>query len=344
MKAGFMMFKTIKPEGAIDRCEIVLVGEAPSFKELQQGRPFVGPSGYVLNECLQGAGINRASCYITNVFPFQVKKGHGSSILNRDGELLWKPKGGFSPLGQEHVTRLGMEIAQTSAKIIVALGATAADALCRKSSIMNWRGSVLPSTLVGNNKVMITVHPAAALRGQPLLKYLIRWDLRKAWEERHDRAPKRDDYEFILRPTFNQCIEYLTKLKRDKKPLACDIEVNNRQCSRITFNWSETEGISIPYGDGNWSLDQEVQLWRKTAELLEDADVPKIFHNAAFDVQFLFMIHRILVQGQLDDTMIAHHIMYSDFPKGLYFLGSLYTNQPYWKSMVKHGDIEKSDG
>jgi len=42
--------------------------------------------------------------------------------------------------------------------------------------------------------------------------------------------------------------------------------------------------------------------------------------------------------------MIAHHIIYPDFRKNLAFLASLHTDQPYWKGMVKHGEIENPEG
>jgi len=46
---------------------IMLVGEAPGFYEDQQGRPFVGPAGQLLDELLKAAGYSRSDVYITNV-------------------------------------------------------------------------------------------------------------------------------------------------------------------------------------------------------------------------------------------------------------------------------------
>ena len=42
--------------------------------------------------------------------------------------------------------------------------------------------------------------------------------------------------------------------------------------------------------------------------------------------------------------MIAHHIVYTDFKKDLAFCGSIHTEQPYWKHMVKHGELENPEG
>jgi uracil-DNA glycosylase family 4 len=60
--------------------ELFLVGEAWGEKEAETGRPFVGSSGYILDQLLSQVGINRRECYLTNVFnlrPVRVKgRGH----------------------------------------------------------------------------------------------------------------------------------------------------------------------------------------------------------------------------------------------------------------------------
>ena len=52
----------------------------------------------------------------------------------------------------------------------------------------------------------------------------------------------------------------------------------------------------------------------------------------------------IFVKGRIEDTMIAHSLMYPDFGMGLAYLTSLYTDQPFYKDMVKMGDVEKTHG
>ena len=46
---------------------VMFVGEAPGFYEDQQGEPFVGAAGKLLNELLQSAGLSRSDIYIANV-------------------------------------------------------------------------------------------------------------------------------------------------------------------------------------------------------------------------------------------------------------------------------------
>jgi hypothetical protein len=49
----------------------------------------------------------------------------------------------------------------------------------------------------------------------------------------------------------------------------------------------------------------------------------------------------IFVRGYIEDTMMSHSIMYPEFLKGLGFLGSIYTDLPYWKDMVNFKNIKK---
>lgn len=57
---------TVPGEGPED-AEIVFIGEGPGFHEDQQGRPFVGQAGRLLEELLEGIGLTREDVYICNV-------------------------------------------------------------------------------------------------------------------------------------------------------------------------------------------------------------------------------------------------------------------------------------
>src|SRR5258706_13214319 len=64
---------------------IYLIGEAPGDYEVEQGRPFRGPSGMELDRMLHEAGIERSSCFATNVAHVQpppYTNAHGKVIKN----------------------------------------------------------------------------------------------------------------------------------------------------------------------------------------------------------------------------------------------------------------------
>src|ERR1700692_2921586 len=76
--------------------KLLIVGEAPGKYEDEQGQPFVGPTGQILNDHLFKAGIRRSDCYITNVVKFRppyndIKKLHLIDVnLEKSIEELWK--------------------------------------------------------------------------------------------------------------------------------------------------------------------------------------------------------------------------------------------------------------
>ena len=54
--------------------KICVLAEAPARVEVRLGRPLVGPSGDVFNDCLRTVHIAREACYILNIWPYQITK------------------------------------------------------------------------------------------------------------------------------------------------------------------------------------------------------------------------------------------------------------------------------
>ena len=145
--------QTVFGEGA-RRAELMLVGEQPGNEEDLAGHPFVGPAGKLLDRALAEAGIDRSLVYVTNV----VK------------HFKWEPRGKrrihAKPNGAEIAACrpwLETEIALVKPRVLVCLGATAAQALLGKSfKVSQQRGTFVPSTLAP--RVTATVHPSSILR------------------------------------------------------------------------------------------------------------------------------------------------------------------------------------
>ena len=132
---------------------IFLVGEQPGDREDVEGKPFVGPAGKLLDKCLESAGVDRGKVYITNA----VK------------HFKWEPRGKIrlhkKPSSLEIAACrpwLDREIAAVRPRIIVCLGATAAqDLLGSDFRLTKHRGEVFPTS---NGPVTATIHPSAILR------------------------------------------------------------------------------------------------------------------------------------------------------------------------------------
>jgi uracil-DNA glycosylase family protein len=135
--------------------DVMLVGEQPGDQEDRQGHPFVGPAGKLLDAGLEQAGIDRKRVYVTNSV-----KHFKFVVIERGRRLHKKPSAGeiraCNPWLQE-------EIRVVKPRVIVALGATAAQALLGKQfRVTQQRGRPLPSEFA--EAVVATVHPSAVLR------------------------------------------------------------------------------------------------------------------------------------------------------------------------------------
>src|SRR6476619_5012906 len=113
--------RTVFGEGP-KRAEVVLVGEQPGDQEDRQGHPFVGPSGRLLDEGLEAAGIDRRRVYVTNA----VKHFKFVRIELTKRRLHKKPSAGEVKACRPWLEE---EIRLVRPRVIVALGATAAQAL-----------------------------------------------------------------------------------------------------------------------------------------------------------------------------------------------------------------------
>ena len=145
--------QTVFGEGSA-AAEIMLVGEQPGDREDIEGHPFVGPAGGLLDRALEEAGIDRRKVYVTNV----VKH---FKFMRRGKRRIHKKPGALEIAACHPWLRTEVELVKP--KVIVALGATAAQALIgRTFRVSTQRGQFVQSDLAP--LVTATVHPSSILR------------------------------------------------------------------------------------------------------------------------------------------------------------------------------------
>jgi DNA polymerase len=145
--------QTVFGEGP-SKAEVMMVGEQPGDAEDLAGHPFVGPAGKLLDRALEEAGIDRRRVYVTNV----VK------------HFKWEPRGKRRIHAKPNSAEIAAcrpwletEIALVKPRVLVCLGATAAQALLgRAFKVSQQRGTFVPSPLA--SRVTATVHPSSILR------------------------------------------------------------------------------------------------------------------------------------------------------------------------------------
>jgi uracil-DNA glycosylase family 4 len=138
--------------------DLMFVGEAPGFHEDQQGKPFVGQAGKLLDKLLAGIGLERDQVYVANV-------------------LKCRPPGNRDPQPDEieacegHLFR---QISMIEPKVVATLGNFATKLLSGKpTGITRVHGAEQEATLGGRSVLLYPLyHPAAALYTPAMLKVL----------------------------------------------------------------------------------------------------------------------------------------------------------------------------
>jgi DNA polymerase len=151
---GLIGTRTVWGEGPVG-APLMLVGEQPGDREDEQGRPFVGPAGQLLDRALAELHWSRERLYVTNAVKHFNFEWRGKRRLHK------------TPAQREVLACrpwLEREIALVQPQALVALGATAARSLLQQAvAVTRERGHWL--TRAGDGlPVLVTLHPSALLR------------------------------------------------------------------------------------------------------------------------------------------------------------------------------------
>jgi uracil-DNA glycosylase len=165
-------------EGSLNS-RLAIVGEAPGKQEVEEGRPFVGNAGKLLDKLLVEAGIDRSKVYVTNVVKVRPTKVSGRRTTNRP------PRAGEIREGMEILRE---ELGLVKPHALILLGSTPAKALITKSfTLKSERGKPFDSDL--GLPALATYHPAYLLRlrgasseDYDQMRAQVLGDLGAAWE------------------------------------------------------------------------------------------------------------------------------------------------------------------
>lgn len=324
--------------------DLMAIGEAPGKYENEQGIPFVGPSGDILNECFYKAGIRRSEIYVTNVCKYQpplndLRKLHLIDVrLEEQAELLWEN-----------------EIRKLKPKCILAVGDTALEYVCGVTGIMNYRGSILTAK-DGLTKVVPTIHPAALFshyqdgKQSGGLEYtylkLIEHDIQRAVEESKTRGIQLPDRQLDVCHSSLDLYRFFERYKQLDKATT-DIESINCVPVCIGFAFGKHHAISVPLLKriGNNQLtdmgDNELdEVWRLVYREL--VRLKLIGQNIKYD-EFKLGLIGFELPHIYSDTLIKTRVIFPELPdKRLHVQSSIWTREPYYKEEGKEYKLGKS--
>lgn len=342
----------VPSEGPVD-ARIVFVGEAPGKNEELEKRPFVGASGNMLRTSLMQNGLLPEKVLITNVCHYRPPGNNIAKFItlkSRKGVTEFTKATIKDPRIIEGVKELYADLARTKPNIVVPLGNVALWALTGLTRINKRRGSLLKvtwdearnetlnpdddvefmrniETVVGSiTKVYPTFHPAYILRQMHLLG-VFDYDISQIAVESRTSTLDVPNPDLIINPGPAET-ERLTGDLLSSKLISYDIEVIGGD-TLFCVGFACEEGWAL-------TLTPDEPYRADAIRVLLESEVPKLAQNGIFDKTWLARFTDYTVNGERHDTMVAQSILYPDYPKGLDFIGSLYTRFPYHKDEGKN--------
>lgn len=344
--------RCIVPSGPCP-AEIMIVGEAPGENEEREGRPFVGASGWELDQMLSQAGIASAKCMKTNVMhvrPRVAAELRGLDAHDENNFLHFcgpkdsaipdlppvKPGKYIQKEWSDEIERLRREVEECKPNLIIGVGGISCIPLLRLSGITKLRGTTHRS--VFGPKFLPTFHPAVLFRDYTKRPVII-LDLMKAERESHYpeiRIPRRL---ITIDPHLWEVEHFYETQLKNAEIIAADIETAGKWIKMISFAPAIDQAIVIPFLD---SRQDDGLYWRSATEEIAalkivravlTSEVPKVFQYGTFDFQRIWKTWHIPVRNWEHDTVLEAHALYPEQPKDLGFLGSIYTDEPAWKLM-----------
>lgn len=332
--------------------KIVIVTDAPSVRDEQNGVLFSDSTGKLFKQMLSHSGLDFNSCYVTSVMFVRppsnnFKYMYNGNMPSKQLEELWQ--------------NLRNKLDNIRPELIIVVGGEALRAVCNKVNINAYRGTWLKYK---SAKVMPVYHPSYVMKVYSE-HVVFEMDIAKAITRKPAIVPP-----IILKPTLSQVIKWIDSARKSGTYVAFDIESvkDTVRCIGFAVDKPQKSAIVIPFISFNtsnitvsanktivrptdacgtassyWSVEDEVSVLNVIDEFFRDKNVRFVGHNSiSFDEPFLKREFGLTIENHFMDTMNAWHTLYSELPKGLDFLCSVFTDyHNYWTDKLAEDDISE---
>jgi len=311
----------------------MLVGENPGASEDEEGTPFVGRSGALINEILYDLGVDREDIYLTNAVKCFTRKKETTP----DNKEI-----GFCRFYLEE------EIKRVRPYVIGVLGNTALKAVLKKSVISKYQNTIQYSDEF-KVKVIPSYHPAYVLRNlseRPWIEKALKLIVSES-ESKKVLQKEQTKTKYLVADSPEK-VDKVFRALAESRAFSFDVETSSLHYLSadvlcIQFSWKKGLGVAIPWG-------MVKNGYRDRLQDLLNTNKIKIGHNAKFDIHVLHA-QGFKIKGPIFDTMLAHHLLDENARHGLDDLTLRYTDMgPYWferdqclAELVKKNKIKKDD-
>jgi uracil-DNA glycosylase family 4 len=279
--------------------ELIFVGEAPGAEEVREGKPFVGPSGRLLDATLINIGHDPGETYRTNC-------------------VMCRPPQNRTPTDEELLCcyeRLLYELASVHQNKVVALGKAAGDMLHANEGRGAW--NVGAAGLI----VLKTWHPAYVLR-KPSEYNALEHDLRKAYGGMYQEPAFLNAIKVHIPDTY-ETLERELSYCPPHAEVSFDIESDQVQwydmpgkkadaVLMLGISWNDEYGVIIN-DEMLYDTEGVIPLLQ---EFFNRSDFFLSGHNSKFDEVFLQHTFGLKIRSSID-TMTAHYVLNENERHGL---------------------------
>ena len=339
------------PTDNISIARFAFVSNLPTHIECKKKEPFKGPRSGQFNRALAVVRIPKYEVYLTHAVKADwIKESQ-----------IYTEKGFKCPEWGVLQANLIKELSLFKGKIIVLLGELPMRLLLddpKIKSIHKYRGSFFPAERfqhlaepLKGKIILCSFHPDYTGIGKnkdPKAFYTFVSDLTRMLNVEAEPEILTSNVDIKIDPRFDEVMKFY-KLIETKDICAFDIEAppDFMTCFSLAVKDSgRVLSMCIPLMDnhGNfWSVQQELEVIQGLARILGNPLIRKIMQNGMFDITYMLRKYKIFTDNFYFDTMLAQHLCYTDLPKSLAYLTSVYTYHPYYKDQGKkvHFELQK---
>lgn len=307
---------------SIGASRLAVVTECPSKDDALTGESFNSSSGRFIKALLSQVGVVPQQCFLGYVYDRPAPWGKLSML--KDKSLL-----------EPSLNRLIEDLKVFNPNCILLLGDTTLKLFGGTHSLDNFRGSLFVSPFYGW-KCVASYTPLHCFQ-QYMDTSLLKFDMHRAGQESFTPELSLPERRLDIAADIGTAFNFLNQVAVDKRMLGFDVEGYPDAVGVTCFSFAPSPDYScvIPLRRMNnqniFSVPDEVLIWQKLCEILENPDIAIICQNAMYELFMMAYRHRIVVSNIRDDTMIKHWELYPELPKNLGLQTSLYTREPYFK-------------
>lgn len=307
--------------------KLAVITECPSKDDVLSGRPFDSNTGKFLKSLLGQVGIVPQKCLMGYVYGDTAPMGNLQYLSKSKTDEL-----------NESISRLYYDLRMFQPNCVLALGQRTLTVMGGRHNLDDFRGSIFESNVLGDHitKVVSSYTPLHCFQ-KPIDSHLLKFDAHRAFKESLTHELVLPERTIDIAEDIGTALNFLTQIHSEHRLLGFDVEgyPDGKGVTCLSLSPTPTYSMVIPFrrmtGGNVFTVEEEVLIWRKLAEILSDPKVEKICQNGMYELFIMAWKHKIVIANLREDTMIKHWELYPEFDKNLGFQTSLYTREPFFK-------------